>query len=145
MSGIREFIEKSRERLRTERQPLEARRDELRRELLSVERQLAGSTKELEELDRAARALDHEAYARPARKPTIKEAVLEVLADGAAEMTSTEILERINERFFNRKMTRTSLSPQLSRLKAERKIELHGNSWRKKPQSLAGTLEDLLK
>ncbi len=59
---------------------------------------------------------------------TIKEMILEILAlmpDGAE---ATELLSFIDER-FGKKLERTSLSPQLSRLKKDGLISLSGKVW----------------
>lgn len=58
------------------------------------------------------------------------EAVLEVLKLNPEGMTALEILAEINRRYFDGKIVRTSLSPQLSRLKdRDHKIVLRGNRW----------------
>jgi hypothetical protein len=63
-------------------------------------------------------------------KPTIMQAILEVLKQHPNGMTALEILADINSRYFDGKILRTSLSPQLSRLKErDHKIELRGNRW----------------
>lgn len=59
---------------------------------------------------------------------TIKEAVLEVLKDRGTGMTALEILAAINLK-FRMDYPRTSLSPQLSRLKAAGMIEREGTVW----------------
>jgi hypothetical protein len=62
--------------------------------------------------------------------PTIKQAVLQVLKHEPAGLTALEILAAINSQFFEHKILRTSLSPQLSRLKDnDRKVTLRGNRW----------------
>jgi hypothetical protein len=63
-------------------------------------------------------------------KPTIMQAVLEVLRQHPNGMTALEILEEINNRHFDGTIVRTSLSPQLSRLKdRDHKIILRGTRW----------------
>lgn len=63
-----------------------------------------------------------------ASEKTIKEAVLEVLREHRRGMTALEILPAINAR-LGVDYPRTSLSPQLSRLKNERKLERNGVIW----------------
>jgi hypothetical protein len=65
-----------------------------------------------------------------ARKKTIKEAVLEVLR-GAPEhgLTANEILNRL-QKVYDPEIVRTSLSPQLSRLKEAGKITSDRPYWR---------------
>jgi len=71
-----------------------------------------------------------DADAAKASKPTIKQAVLEALKHKPEGMTALEILSEINTRYFGGEILRTSLSPQLSRLKDnDRKIILRGNRW----------------
>lgn len=60
---------------------------------------------------------------------TIKDAVVEVLGAKGAGMTALEMLAAINLK-FGTDYPRTSLSPQLSRLKADGKIEREGIVWR---------------
>lgn len=70
--------------------------------------------------------------AKPTRRTipekTIKEAVIEVLKAKGGSMTALEILSAINLK-FSMDYPRTSLSPQLSRLKAEGQIERNGIAW----------------
>lgn len=63
---------------------------------------------------------------RPAR--TIKEAIVSVLADKRSGMTALEILDELANR-FDMRIKRTSLSPQLSRLKDDGKIDRLGMIW----------------
>ena len=86
---------------------------------------------ELEELDRAASAIGETKTDELKQKPTIKQAVLRVLRDHDGPMTSQQILDEINARFFGGSIERTSLSLQLSRLKNhDLKISLEGEHWR---------------
>lgn len=59
---------------------------------------------------------------------TIKEAVVSVLGDSSRAMTALEILETINRR-MGLEYPRSSLSPQLSRLKSEGTLTLDENHW----------------
>lgn len=71
----------------------------------------------------------------PARSPrrlpekTIKEAVLDILKPGPKGMTAVDILAEINRR-YKADYPRTSLSPQLSRLKTMGLIKRKGTIWR---------------
>lgn len=60
---------------------------------------------------------------------TIKDAVIEVLKERDRGMTALEILAAINFK-FETDYPRTSLSPQLSRLKTDGKIERDGTVWK---------------
>jgi len=68
----------------------------------------------------------------PRRLPekTIKEAVLDILKPGPKGMTALEILAEINRR-YGADYPRTSLSPQLSRLKVQGLIKRKGTVWRR--------------
>ncbi|KQU54880.1 hypothetical protein ASG72_04535 [Bosea sp. Leaf344] len=59
---------------------------------------------------------------------TIKEAVIEVLEVIGGGLTASDILAAINAK-FGTDYPRTSLSPQLSRLKSEGKLTREGNLW----------------
>jgi len=72
----------------------------------------------------------HDKAASKSAKPTIMQAVLEVLRQQPNGMTALEILAEINSRYFDGTIVRTSLSPQLSRLKdRDHKIILRGTRW----------------
>lgn len=104
--------------------------------------------KEFDQIDKAARAAGIEENAvatesyrqhsgifmvertrqRVVAEKTIKEAVLEILKDAGRGMTAIEILPEVNRR-LNVDYPRTSLSPQLSRLKADGFLERNGIVW----------------
>jgi hypothetical protein len=82
---------------------------------------------ELDQIQSALRAIEQ---TEVKGNLTIMQAVLEVLKDHPNGMTAMEILAAINTRYFAGSIARTSLSPQLSRLKdRDVKIELKGNKW----------------
>jgi NAD(P)H-nitrite reductase large subunit len=60
--------------------------------------------------------------------PTIKEMAKAVLTTAEEGMTSSEILTAISEA-YGRTIDRTSLSPQLSRLKEAGELVLNGERW----------------
>lgn len=68
---------------------------------------------------------------RSARVPekSIKEAVIEILTTQGKGMTAIDMLAEINQK-FGTAYPRTSLSPQLSRLKNDGKIRRKGTIWR---------------
>jgi hypothetical protein len=93
---------------------------------------------ELAEIDQAAKAIgvSHQtaevqltAERRKTPTPTIKQAVLSILAEHPSGLTALDILALINRR-FDLAIVRTSLSPQLSRLKQDHEIENDGSLWR---------------
>ena len=60
--------------------------------------------------------------------PTIKDMIRAVLGKSPFGLTSLEILTQI-ERDFGRKLERSSLSPQLSRMKDDSVVSLSGSNW----------------
>jgi hypothetical protein len=106
---------------------------ELRESLIEIEAQFKAIQNELEAIDEALKKLAKpEATSGPI---TIMQAVLEVLNHKPNGMTALEILDEINATYFKGTIVRTSLSPQLSRLKnRDKKIELRGNRWYRLPQ-----------
>ena len=60
---------------------------------------------------------------------SIKEMILEVLSEAPRGMKAIDILESINSVYTGINLARTSLSPQLSRLKNEREIVKRGLFW----------------
>ena len=65
---------------------------------------------------------------RKVSEKTIKETVIEILKEAGRPLTALQILPVINDR-LNADYPRSSLSPQLSRLKADGLIELNGRNW----------------
>jgi len=114
---------------------IKKRREELKRELLELdaaEKMFLKSGIEpvkspmlpfTEAETRALELADH-------KKQTIKEAVIAVLGTGPKHgLTANEILDRL-KRVYDDSLVRTSLSPQLSRLKQEKKIVSNRPYWR---------------
>lgn len=97
-----------------------------------IKDQLKALKAELRELQVAKGALEGQAPPPPVASggPTIKEMAKFVLSTGGAAegMTSHEILAAIKAE-FDREIDRTSLSPQLSRLKADGEVALAGEKW----------------
>ncbi|WP_448786376.1 hypothetical protein [Brucella intermedia] len=62
------------------------------------------------------------------RRGSIKDYVVQVLSDSQKGMVALDILAAINER-FEKKYDRTSLSPQLSRLRQDGVLGLRGPVW----------------
>ena len=64
------------------------------------------------------------------KRPKIKEAVLQLLREVYPNsLTALEILDRLNRRWWNGSLKRTSLSPQLSRLKEDQEVESRSGKW----------------
>jgi hypothetical protein len=98
-----------------------------------IREQLKALKAEQKELQVAKAALDGQepaAASAQSSSPTIKEMALYVLRTEAAKegMTSHQILAGIKQE-FGRDIDRTSLSPQLSRLKTDEEIGLIGEKW----------------
>jgi uncharacterized coiled-coil DUF342 family protein len=128
MNGIREFLERRRDEARKEMAPLEANAADLRAKLGAVDTKLRVFTKELADIEKALQALGKKEKSETT--VTIKEAILQVLGDAPNGLTSPEILEAINDRFFEGTLPRTSMSPQLTRLKNDNhKIKARGDKY----------------
>jgi chromosome segregation ATPase len=129
MPKLREFISHRVEEITAAWTPLLERRNRLREELDAVLAEMQSLQREFGELQTAASAIGvlNEDEKKPA--PTIKEAVVAVLQETGRALTALEILSEINSRYFDGKISRTSLSPQLSRLKRSQDIELNGSLW----------------
>lgn len=128
MAKLRDLLLEQRSDISRRVMPLVSEITRLRETLANKQAELAVWRAELEQVNSALKAVD-DAEARTG-KPTIMEAVLEVLNDHDDGMTAMEILAEINARYFGGSIVRSSLSPQLSRLKdRHKKIELRGNRW----------------
>jgi hypothetical protein len=128
MNEVSQILLRKKDELSAKLPSLEVQRDRHRSAWAQTQSEIAGIQEELRRIDLALKTLEDE-DARSAR-PTIMQAVLEVLKSKPEGMTALEILAEINERYFDGKILRTSLSPQLSRLKdRDRKITLRGNRW----------------
>jgi hypothetical protein len=67
----------------------------------------------------------------PVNRPTIKEGVIQLLQEAAPMgLTALEILDRLNRRWWRGELMRTSLSPQITRLKREGKVVSERGTWK---------------
>lgn len=129
MSATRDYLEKLRANIRKDMQPLAADAADLRSKLAAVDSKLRALTKEDDEIGRALEALSGHQQ-RMTGKITIKEAVLEILRNEPNGMTSSELLAALNSDYFNGKLVRTSMSPQLARLwHKDKKITYRGDKY----------------
>jgi septal ring factor EnvC (AmiA/AmiB activator) len=128
MTAIREYLETRRTKLKSEMQPIEATAAELRAQLSAHDAKLRIMSKELADVEKALQALGKR---EPSESTvTIKDAILQALAGAPNGMTSAEILAAINDRFFEGTIVRTSMSPQLARLKNDdHKIRQRGDRY----------------
>lgn len=132
-NGLREILVQEMEQAEAKIARLTAETDERRRRWEQSANELEAARREAKQVQFLLGKLD-EAVAQSA-EPTIKDAVLEVLKHKPEGMTALEILDEINKRYFAGKYARTSLSPQLSRLKNDdKKVTLRGNRWHLIPE-----------
>jgi hypothetical protein len=140
VTSLREYLKRRRGELHAENERLTQLRGKLQNQLHAVLAQLDELDRESAELDQATKAVGFDPEAQTAlvpepavesrgRPPTIKEAVLRVLAVAPSGMTSKDILDEVNTRFFSGRIERTSFSPELSRLKGEHKVARRGEIW----------------
>jgi hypothetical protein len=128
MSDLRELLLKQRAHAEVRIRELMAATEQRRKALVESLDALQTAKEEFEKIILALSTIE-KADAKTVL-PSIMQAVLEVLKDRPEGMTALEILAEINKRYFNGKIVRTSLSPQLSRLKdRDHKITLRGNRW----------------
>jgi hypothetical protein len=128
MAGLRDFLERRREEIRKKMEPLEAVSESLRAQLSANEIKLQALAKEQSDIEKALRALGKKDASETS--VTIKDAILKILGDAPGGLTPREILAALNERFFDGTLLRTSMSPQLTRLKNDdRKIRQRGDKY----------------
>lgn len=137
-SVLRDFIEQRMREITAAEEPLQ-------QQIWNIKAQLEALSAERGELYQAGAAIgmfdgsspsetppaeaSRPAEAGRTSSPTIKEAILAVMDGAEYPIGAHEILFEMNRR-FEWSVPRTSLSPQLSRLKAEGKIILEGRQWR---------------
>jgi chromosome segregation ATPase len=128
MSDLRDYLESKRGEVRKKMLPLETSTASLRTELSSQDAKLKALAKELADVEKALHALGKKPKSES--EISIKEAILLVLADMPNGLTSAEILQAINDRHFGGTVVRTSMSPQLARLKNDdHKIRQRGERY----------------
>lgn len=137
-----------RELLSAHEKALHERLRALRNEIIPLERELAevrlayqalnsvdfGPQQQLmvfdANLDESLGSIRHEGSASPYRQLTIKQLVKKALSEQFARgATASELLEFFSKAWGRRDVVRTSLSPQLSRLKSDGEIILRGQKW----------------
>jgi chromosome segregation ATPase len=129
MTELMVFMSQRKKELMDQLKPLAEQRKSLRAELESITEKLTRMVEEIEQIERAEQAI---AGVEPPVKTelTIKQAVLKVLEDEKRALNAQQILALINERYFDGKVVRSSLSPQLSRLNHDdKKIKYDGTLW----------------
>lgn len=123
------FMSQRKKELQDQLKPLSEQRKSLRAELESITEKLTRVVEEIEQIERAEQAIS--GVEPPVKTElTIKQAVLKVLEDEKRALNAQQILALINERYFDGKVVRSSLSPQLSRLNHDdKKIKYDGTLW----------------
>jgi hypothetical protein len=130
MANLTDFIAQRVQQLADSLLPLRAQQVELEQKIASIEKELA-------DLRNAAKAigmpnglssLPLHVTRRTRPQPTIKEAIMSVLPEFPEGLLALDILAKINAR-FDLSLVRTSLSPQLTRLKREGRITNRGSIW----------------
>jgi hypothetical protein len=129
MKDLKDFVLQRRATLQADLVQMRDQIKELQRKAGLIEADLA-------ELNKAAKALGivnglptaTKRTKRQSASLTIKRAVMEVLEDHPDGLLALDILGKINERHGSG-LVRTSLSPQLSRLKQEGKLKQEGTLW----------------
>jgi len=128
MSRLRDYLKKRQSELEASAKPLETRLLALRADLASTEAKLSPIRKELHEIEKALQAIGKERDTE--RTVTIKEAILQTLANAPNGLTSSELLAAMNDDFFEGTLQRTSMSPQLARLlHKDKKITNRGEKY----------------
>jgi hypothetical protein len=128
MAELRDYLQRRRAEAVDELQPLQSAAADLRSKLAAKDARICILTEEISDIDKALAAIGKSE--KTTASVTIKEAVLQVLSDAPNGMTSSELLEAINDRFFDGKLERTSMSPQLSRLRVwDKKIVHRGDKY----------------
>lgn len=107
-----------------------------------VKRRKAAIRKELAELETAERIYKQSGVGGgnptlplqtgvPVAKPTIRESVIQLLEEAhPMGLTALEILDRLNRRWWRGELQRTSLSPQISRLKKDGMVVSERGTWK---------------
>jgi len=129
MTELMAFMSQRKKELMEQLPPLAERRKLMLAELEGITETLTRMVEEIEQINGAEQAI---AGVEPPSKTelTIKQAVMKVLENEKRALNAQQILALINERYFDGKVVRSSLSPQLSRLNHDdKKIKYDGTLW----------------
>jgi hypothetical protein len=132
----RQFLEARYNTLRVELVKSREEQDRLNEQMAECILRMDSVTEEMREIIRAANAIgltlageeELPAKGRKTGNITIQNAVLQILEEQPEGLTSSEILQHLRDR-FKLYVARTSLSPQLTRLKDQKKLDLAGSVW----------------
>ncbi len=139
-TSVKEFLIARRAEIDAEIVPLLAREQEALRAAATARAEIDQLFADRDEVVRAASALgldfppptNRERKTEPAKprqqRLSLQGMALQVIQDAPEGLTSRDVLHRLNRR-FNAAFPRTSLSPQLSRLKRQRLVTLRGGIW----------------
>jgi hypothetical protein len=125
---LRQFIERRLEELQEQERPLREKLDEIVMERRELEKTI--------KLIGADGIVTFATERGENQVKTIKEAIIEVLTAKPNGLAALDILKELNLK-MDRRYSRTSLSPQLSRLKRDGKVRQSGIVW-----SLVNNTED---
>lgn len=96
-----------------------------------IKEQMASLRAEMAEIKAVEAALDSVSAPQPRKKPsepTIKDMIEDVLADRDDGATSDEIIDLVANK-FQKSVPRSSMSPQLSRLKGAHRVTRENERW----------------
>jgi predicted nucleic acid-binding Zn-ribbon protein len=143
MTKLVDFIEKRRKELSESLAPLMEQRAEIDRKISNIHRELndLNSAGDAIGVPKETIELPLNVIRREAPQITIKQAVLKILEHYPKGLHALDILDKVNQR-FDLGIVRTSLSPQLTRLKRDdEKIVNDGPIWRLAHQKKEGPAE----
>ena|SRR5258708_4737785 len=128
MNAVRDILEKRKAEALKQAEPLEATAGDLRAKLAATDNKLRALLKEVADIDKALQVIGKRETLDAT--VTIKDAILKVLELSPGGLTSSELLDALNKQFFDGGLVRTSMSPQLARLKnTHHKIKTKGDRY----------------
>lgn len=144
MAGLEDTIRRLWPTLKNQVEVLEERKRLLSAQLEELEEQLTKARQEFEAIDAAAKTLrsnfsldlDAEAeprayFVRPYKygEVSIKQAARLTLAQFQGGLSSHDLFYRLNRRYFEDRLERTSFSPQLTRLRRDGEVAQGEQGW----------------
>jgi hypothetical protein len=128
-SQLQDFLSTHYAELASQEAKISAQLEAVRGEMERVRKAAEAAGVELHERSQTNPNLRYESRTASIKVPeTMKEAALAILDNEAMGLSATEILTRMNKR-LRTEYVRSSLSPQLSRLKQDGKIDVFNKRW----------------
>jgi hypothetical protein len=127
-SQLQDFLSAHYAGLAARETEMSAQLEAVRAEMERVRKAAEAAGVELHESPAPNLILRCEPPSPPRANETMKEAALAILENEPRGLLANQILEKMNKR-LGTEYARSSLSPQLSRLKDEKKIELFKDRW----------------